>query len=156
MAVRGKTLTNARIYHVKRAKLYEKSLMFVKIVYVHNSWIVKFELWISNLRNCWQLLVTIWLAQDCVWMFEAYVSGRLFQAWQWEVRLRPMPKSTIYEKKSHDCESSWYAWWVVKFELWISNLRNCWRLLITIGLCKIVSGGHMVSGYLCYVGKHKL
>ena len=42
--MRGKTLTNARIYHVKRAKLYEKSLMVVKIVDVHNSWIVKFEL----------------------------------------------------------------------------------------------------------------
>ena len=89
MVVRGKTLTNARIYHVKKK-------------------LIKFELWISNLRNCWQLLVTIGL-HKIVLMIEAQVSGRLFRAWQWEVRPWPMSESTIYEKKSHRCENSWYA-----------------------------------------------
>ena len=40
--------------------------------------------------------------------------------------------------------------------LWISDLRNCWQLLIIIGLHKIVSGGCIVSGCSCYSSKHKL
>ena len=40
--------------------------------------------------------------------------------------------------------------------MWISDLRNYWRLLITVGLCKIVSGGRMVSGYSYYDSKHKI
>ena len=40
--------------------------------------------------------------------------------------------------------------------LWISDLRNCWQLLITIGLHKIVSKGRIASGYSCYASKHKI
>ena len=45
---------------------------------------------------------------------------------------------------------------MAKFELWTSDLRNCWWLLITFGLYKIVSGGCMVSGYSYYDSKHTI
>ena len=42
-----------------------------------------------------------------------------------------------------------------KFEFVNFIFENCWRLLITIGLHRIVSGGHIVSGCPCYASKHK-
>ena len=45
---------------------------------------------------------------------------------------------------------------LLNLNLWISDLRNCWQLLITIGLHKIVSGGCILSGYSCYASKHKI
>ena len=45
---------------------------------------------------------------------------------------------------------------LLNLNLWISDLRNCWQLLITIGLHKIVSRGRIISGYSCYDSKHKI
>ena len=56
----SKTMTIARNLPRERAKPHEKSLMVVKLVYMHNE-LSNLNLWISGLRNCWQLLITIGL-----------------------------------------------------------------------------------------------
>ena len=74
----------------------------------------------------------------------------------WEMPEYTMWKSQTLWEESRGYENSLYAWWVVKFELWVSDLRNCWKLIITIGLHKIVLVGRIVSGYSCYASKHKI
>ena len=56
----SKTMTNARNAPCERAKPHEKSLTAVKIVCIHNE-LLNLNLWISDLRNYWQLLITIGL-----------------------------------------------------------------------------------------------
>ena len=96
-----------------------------------------------------------------VWLIEVQVLGRLLGAWKCEYdhdkgwnlpceRAKPHEKSLMAVKLvcMHNELSN--------LNLWISDLRNCWQLLITIGLHRIVSGGCIVSGYSCYASKHKI
>ena len=88
-----------------------------------------------------------------VWLIEVQVSGRLF--WDMAKWVRPWqrPESTIWKsqtswEESPCCEISLYVEWVVNLNLQISDLRNCWQLLITIGLHRIVSRGHVVREWI--------
>ena len=107
------------------------------------------------------LYASIYFNYPSVWLIEVQVSGRLFGAWQWEwdhdkCRNLPCERAKPYEKSLMAVKIVCMHNGLLNLNLWISDLRNCWQLLITIGLHKIVSGGRIVIEYSCYASKHKI